>query len=235
MVHETKQMNDGFSVIIPTLWYVEFQSQIELLNSNDLVNEIIVINNDKSKTPSWFANGSYNKVLEIIPHTNLFVNPSWNLGIRASNSKFILLQNDDIVCKNYHHLDNIKEKLETEDCLIGNADSVYTHTEGNLFLEEIEIWRIESGAYAKAIPWGWGCSLFLRKESYKEIPDQIKVWYGDKLLCDRFEQKGKSVYCLHNVDFSLSRMSQTCEDEKFSFKDDEVNLYESHTDEYISE
>ena len=90
------------SVVIPTL-----QKKLEILNnlikmldSDNFVTEIIVIDNS---TKGYIYES--NKVKVIVPKENLFVNPSWNLGVKESKEDIVALLNDDITipenfCKN---------------------------------------------------------------------------------------------------------------------------------------
>ena len=81
------------SVVIPTL-----ERDVETLNNlvstlvNDaMVDEILIIDNS-------LQNYSFNneKVRVIVPQENLFVNPSWNLGVREARNEYVCLANDDI-------------------------------------------------------------------------------------------------------------------------------------------
>ena len=81
------------SVVIPTL-----QKNLELLNNlvktlhNDVfVSEIIIIDNS-TKGYTYESD----KVRVIIPKENLFVNPSWNLGVKEAKEDKIAILNDDI-------------------------------------------------------------------------------------------------------------------------------------------
>ena len=53
------------SVVLPTLWRVEFKEQFELLHNNDAVSEFILINNDTTQTPDWVNSKKYKKLIEV--------------------------------------------------------------------------------------------------------------------------------------------------------------------------
>ena len=81
-----------FSVIIPTmqrspmLWpFVE-----QLCSTND-VDEVLIINNAPARLT--FVN---RKVRVLDQPENLYVNPSWNLGVSIARSKYICIANDDL-------------------------------------------------------------------------------------------------------------------------------------------
>ena len=86
-------MNRNISVIIPTL-----QKSVETLNNlvkelvtDESVKEILIIDNSLK---GYKFNSE--KVRVIIPKENLFVNPSWNLGVKEAKYEYICIANDDI-------------------------------------------------------------------------------------------------------------------------------------------
>jgi hypothetical protein len=40
------------------------------------------------------------------------------------------------------------------------------------------------------MPFGWGCFIFIKKSKYITIPEELKIWYGDRYLFDRIINKG---------------------------------------------
>lgn len=85
-----------FSVIIPTMWRIkEFLSDLHELNSCENVGEIILINNNIEMTPDSFSVQNYSKLIEIKPPKNMYINPSWNLGVRCAKYNKIAIKNDD--------------------------------------------------------------------------------------------------------------------------------------------
>jgi hypothetical protein len=94
-----------FSVILPTMWRVEEIIQdLKQLEQCNFVGEIILINNSIKDTPSDFDVSSFSKIIELIPPSNLYINPSWNLGIRMS--KF------DKVSNNLDQMKNPNRSIE---------------------------------------------------------------------------------------------------------------------------
>ena len=82
------------SVIIPTLqknlsFLINLLSTLERDTS---VDEIIVIDNSLRG-----LNYKSSKLKLIIPEENLFVNPSWNLGVKEAKNELVALLNDDII------------------------------------------------------------------------------------------------------------------------------------------
>ena len=87
---------NGYSVIIPTMWESDkIQMMLDVYEKNYLINEIIIINNNVSKTP----NIEYFKTKILTKNKNIYVNPAWNWGATTSISDNIIIANDDIYYK----------------------------------------------------------------------------------------------------------------------------------------
>lgn len=194
-----------FSVIIPTLWKVNFLEEIKKLNNHSLVGEIIIINNSYKDTPSDLE--MYDKVRMYVPSKNIFVNPAWNIGVKLSKFDLLMIHNDDII-SDYEHLEQIQTKLEKEDCLIGIDPSCYSK---KVDIETPVLFEFTAGDCNvgdwTCVPWGWGCSMYMRKNSYRDL--FCDVWFGDDLLINRFKNQNKNIYAIQNANLSGSKISQS--------------------------
>lgn len=186
-----------FSVIIPTMWRSERTKGLLLsLEQCNKVGEIYLINNNPELTPNYLKDIS--KLTIFSSGKNEYVNPSWNLGVKNCRHSLIALCNDDI---NFNTI--IFDKIKMMDnTLIGIDSSCYKLESFNnkMFLDKSSVRCF-----------GFGCLMFFKKQAYKEIPDQLKIWYGDDYLFDNFE----NVYALHGLPISTT-MSETCGDLKFA-------------------
>ena len=73
-------MDGLFTFVIPTMWrYEPFVKFLTDLLDHDLVHEVIIINNDKPKTPELPDSP---KLRLVDFGGNIYVNPSWNRGVR---------------------------------------------------------------------------------------------------------------------------------------------------------
>ena len=103
------------SAIIPTLWKAkEFTDHlVNVLIEDESVGEIIIIDN----APADFSYDN-EKVVTLRQEENIYVNPSWNLGVEESDyDKFIIL-NDDIIIP-YNFVSQLKKWLTTDRGIIG--------------------------------------------------------------------------------------------------------------------
>lgn len=169
-----------FTVIIPTLWKNKrIFKLIDDLITSEKVGEILIINNDKEKTPDFKSENSKLKI--ITPDKNIYVNPSWNLGVKNSKYDYIALCNDDI---NFNS--NIFSYLKPkDDSLIGLGEGCFKIN----FDEQYQL--VEN----KKLTYGFGCLMFLNKQSYKMIPECLKIFCGDNFL----HKNIKNVYSLRGL------------------------------------
>jgi GT2 family glycosyltransferase len=165
---------DKFSVIVPTIWRSEYT--IELLKKYsecDLVGEIILIDNasDLGKTIN------FDKVLHIKEPTNIFVNPAWNKGVALSKFDNIVISNDDILYDVDYFLNHLKYAINVIDTngFIGMASDNY-NLENNLESPYIDLYG------SKPHTGGWACLFFFKKQKWVNIPDTIKIYYGDNFI-----------------------------------------------------
>ena len=103
------------SAIIPTLWKAkEFTDHlVDVLIEDESVGEIIIIDN----APADFFYDN-EKVVTLRQEENIYVNPSWNLGVEESDyDKFIIL-NDDIIIP-YNFVSQLESMLTPDKGIIG--------------------------------------------------------------------------------------------------------------------
>lgn len=184
----------NLSVIIPTL-----QKDIETLNNlvsrlvvDDVVKEVLII--DNSLKGYSFEN---KKVRVIIPKENLFVNPSWNLGVREAQNEYICLANDDIGIPN-NFCTKVLENFSDDFGVIGMDNAYVTNTRNKDNKVVIDINKVELNdsreVNFKPVKYrthNFGIMMFFKKENYVEIPEDLKIFYGDDWVIYQARKKGK--------------------------------------------
>jgi hypothetical protein len=212
------------TVIIPTLWKCETtQTLLFDLISVDQIDEIIIINNDSTNTPKWDILNNC-KITVINKHQNIFVNPSWNLGVEISKNNSICLLNDDITFdKSIFNL--INEDLLLSVGLIGL--DIYNN-EGEPRIEQIQDW-----------PFAFGCMMFVHKHKYKHIPEQLKIMWGDTFLLINLKRFGLYVLRGSKVSNTISvttgnsdviakyNLHQICAEESNWWNNNQDKIYEN--------
>ena len=198
------------SAIIPTLWKAkEFTDHlVNVLIEDESVGEIIIIDN----APADFSYDN-EKVVMLRQEENIYVNPSWNLGVEESDyDKFIIL-NDDIIIP-YNFVSQLKKWLTTDRGIIGiDAASVIKvddfSSKNITFLDrKIDLKSITNR------DWGFGITLAGHRKSYYKIPETIRIWYGDDYLVQMNNKKGKVNYVIDDVPI-FTKMSTTSGLEEF--------------------
>lgn len=162
-----QHMSD-FSVIIPTLQRAdELSAIVAKCASHPRVLEVLVINNAPAPL-DWDSP----KVRVLQQSENIYVNPAWNLGAREARGKYLAILNDDISFNT-----SIFEKLipwlklpfvgiigPSLQCFSADADR-------GLNLRP-----------TLRLPPGFGTAMFMNAKNYTNIPEQIRVYFGDDWL-----------------------------------------------------
>jgi hypothetical protein len=162
-----------YSVVIPTLWKSNRTKKLlSDLNECEYVDEIIVIDN----TLTDITDNIVDKIRTVSFGENIYVNPAWNTGIKLARNNHIALLNDDINF-NPNIFEVITEDVLNQFGIIGMGEGNYKslNIDGDPILE---IWK------PGVNDWGWGCFIMLNRKYWINIPDNVKIWYGDNIIKD---------------------------------------------------
>ena len=160
------------SVVIPTLQKNKelLINLLKTLDSDSSVDEIILI--DNSLKGLEYSNP---KLRIIIPEENMFVNPSWNLGVREAKNDIVALLNDDIIIPSDFCF-RVAERISPAIGCVGlDIDYIKETHDINISPEYADLSFKETkfrGTY-------WGIAIFFYKSSYSEIPNELKIFCGD--------------------------------------------------------
>lgn len=213
------------SVIIPTL-----QRDVETLNnlvsalvSDEIVDEVLII--DNSLQGYSFDNA---KVRVIVPEENLFVNPSWNLGVREAKNEYVCLANDDIRIAN-NFCTKVLENFSDNFGIVGmnTKDVINTRNEENevvIDINKVEITNSKEVGFrpVKFRTHNFGIMMFFKKENYVEIPEDLKIFYGDDWIIYQANKKGKqSQVCTSQNIYHLGSLS-SCKFVDVAKKEDKI-------------
>ena len=85
---------DKLSIIIPTMQRNTkiLDMLVSQLDKNNIIDEIIIIDNSL-KGYSFDSS----KISVHTPISNMYVNPSWNYGVKLAKSNYIGILNDDLL------------------------------------------------------------------------------------------------------------------------------------------
>ena len=185
----TRKRHPPFSVVIPTLWRpATFIQLLKQLDASEDVLEVVVIDNARDQRPELPV---LDKLKLVDQGANLYVNPSWNLGVTIAKSTAVCLCNDDVLIA-----DNLLGFMRSQSMrrVIGldpwsYSQSVDSPPTPNLML----------GA---DIIHNWGSILFFQRHRYRPIPIHLKIWWGDAWLAQEMGPafKVRSAVCTkHSV------------------------------------
>lgn len=190
----------GFSVIVPTMWkYEPFLGFLKDLVNEYLVREIIIINNDRDKTPNdpilqhkkiglyWFNEG------------NIGVNPAWNFGVRNSNEDLICLMNDDIIFDT-KIFSRLFDKLDESSGVYGLCPGDPIHNQPPVTNGLIDLIQTPV-PYHYSTHFGFGQLMFLHKSNWTPIPDGLKIYWGDNFVYDTHYHKLNNNHIITNMFF----------------------------------
>lgn len=214
-----------YSVIIPTLWLPHyFLNTLRVLCDYSLVDEIIIIDNDKTKTPTDNIL-KHHKIKLLTQESNIYVNPAWNLGVSLCKNEKICILNDDITF-DLHIFDYLNEKLNKSIGIIGldmlgimnenndNSPSWEMLVDNCKFENYISLYAIETRIF------GFGCIMFFHIGSYYEIPKDLLVFCGDDYLVEMNKKMNKQNYVFTGV--------RNCQIYGVSSENTFINLPEHH-------
>ena len=198
------------SAIIPTLWKAkEFTDHlVDVLVEDKSVGEIIII--DNAPTDFFYDN---KKVVTLKQEENIYVNPSWNLGVEESDYDKFIIFNDDIIIP-YNFVSQLENLLTPDKGIIGidkpSVIKVADCSSENITFLDREI-ALKSIVMRE---WGFGIVMAGHKESYHKIPEKLRIWYGDDYLVQMNNEQGKVNYVIDDVPI-FTMMSATSDLEEF--------------------
>jgi len=188
-----------YSIILPTLWKSDRTKRLLVdLQECEYVDEIIIIDNSYD----GYQDTVVGKIRFVSFGGNIYVNPAWNKGIELARNNQIALLNDDINF-NPNIFEVITNDVLNQFGIIGMGEGNYKslNIEGDPILE---VWQ--SGVN----DWGWGCFIMLNKKDWIDIPNDIKIWYGDNIIKD-VNPSPKAVLRNFRVDTEMSTTSDETE------------------------
>lgn len=174
---------------MPTIWIGQrYLEMLPLYEANPLIEEVIVIDNDTTKTDQEIF--KYSKVMHLPQKGNIYVNPAWNLGVRVAKSDVLCFANDDLAI-DLGFLEEGLKYVTSEFGMLGLDSKSIRNTDNVAPLtSELEhmVPKIEPIYTIKPY---FATFFFLHRESYHDIPEEIKIYYGDTFLFEKNKKMGK--------------------------------------------
>lgn len=182
------------SVIIPTMWRANdfFGKMLSMMVDSPYVGEIIIIDNESSRRPTELDLTS--EKIKILDYgENLFFNKSMNVGVENSSFEILCLANDDIV------FDPLIFKVMCDNFDKETMGMIFPHPAYlNRGKENLELIQKLALAEAERPLDGFGCCMFMHKENYVPIPEELVQHFGDVFYFEIMKKNKKKNYFLHN-------------------------------------
>lgn len=180
------------SVIIPTIWRCNRFTipLIESLVKTDIIDEIIIINNNPSNTPSDITKS--NKIKMMDQSENLYFNPSVNIGVSIAKNQICCVCNDDIHVDT-NMFDYISENMAENTGAIFISPACLTGETGKKFPGSVSD-KPMLVAYDKSINHGPGMLFFVNKSHYTPIPEEMIHWWGDVFIHKIMQHRNKDTF-----------------------------------------
>ena len=188
------------SIIIPTLWnYKPFCNFLQYVAELSVVGEIIIIDNNNKEAPAHDVLG-HKKVRHCIMEKNMFVNPSWNIGVELSSHDILCFLSDDVAVdlRVFFEADRFVSKDIGILSFGTNLDLINLHKKEYGKIEKISNLVISGDITIEEGSLGIGSCFFIHKENWIRIPDEFKLYCGDEWQFDMQIQLGRKNYCGRN-------------------------------------
>ena len=207
------------SVIIPTIYKkpLILYKIIELLSSEDVVDEIILISNAECTMSFPYAE----KLKFFEPERNAYVCLSWNFGVSIIQNDYFLIMNDDILFpKNFCEKVLNSEIWDKENTGLIGLDVDFINNYDKTITDDIDIPTLDNDVKLEYKPLDkylktgdWASAFFGKKDSYHDIPDIFNIIYGDNYLLYQNIMRGKINYSVSGVNFNHVHSSSSASKE----------------------
>jgi len=195
-----------YSVVVPTMWRVkdQFVAFLAELCDCDQVGEILLFDNAHTSAPEHGLDHAKIKLFD--SGKNIYVNPAWNRGVELARYDRVCIVNDDVSF-------DLKVFEVLEDQLMADTAGVFGLCPGEPDFDQIPV----TTGSIDIVPWtgqhtyGFGCLMFVNKQTWTPIPDGLEIYFGDNFIFDYYLFQGKTNYLIANMNFK-SGFAQTTSD-----------------------
>jgi GT2 family glycosyltransferase len=190
------------------------------LYEDPAVSEVILINNTEEHNNVTKIN--VNGKLQIhSKNKNLYVNPSWNLGVSVAKESYLGILNDDIIIAEGLFSGLSKVAIENLGVIGASHGSIMGLDKPERFLAtEFHIVGMPERT------WGFGVFMVIYKNHYSQIPEDMKIWCGDDYIYHQNRIAGRQ-NCVLMCPIK-TKMSMTSNNSVFEeIKNNDIEVYNS--------
>lgn len=183
------------SVTVPTMWrFAPFLDFIEQLVKLDIVDDVVIINNDNTRTPVHSVLDNP-KVRLLDFGQNIYVNPAWNVGVHAAKNDVVCILNDDLIF-DLRLFYKIEEFITPDMGVIGL-------NEGHVSLGQTPLTSgsITFEPFTGQNCYGFGELMFIHKKQWQDIPGGLEIGFGEVHIFERLLYTGRQNYFISDMLF----------------------------------
>ena len=190
------QLDEMISIITPTMWKYEnfLHNIVETLNE-PAVDEFIIINNNVSETPESEIL-SHPKIRLYNFFENTFVNPAWNFGVSVAKNNILAFLSDDVEFDSKIFPKTLEFIQSTRNIGLIGVLTRYHHEHAKIYENHLTDGSIDFSS--TFISTTFGALFFMTKESWKPLPDDLKIMHGECLQYNRCHHLRKNNYLAIN-------------------------------------
>ena len=184
------------SVIMPTIWKgKQYKTMLPLFNQHPLIDDIVIIDNkNKDCDTSLFE---LEKISFCVSDKNLYVNKSWNMGVKKAYYNKLCFYSDDVLF-DFKVIDAVYQHISEDTGMIGfSEESILDAYEEQALMgyySDIEV------ATCNVMPYGYASTFFLHKNNYHAIPKEFQIYFGDTFLFHMNKKLGKRNLVVNNFE-----------------------------------
>lgn len=204
-----------FTVVVPTMWkFPPFLKFLEDLVKREEVGEIIIVNNAFNDTP--YAEILHNPKIAVHNFAdNIGVNPAWNYGAYHAKFDKLCILSDDVIF-DLKVFDKLTTFLTPGTFVCAGPERLESTTQIQGLIDFVH--------YVPGVDnWHYGCLMFINKQDWLHIPDQLKIYYGDTWLWETMLLRYNRNYVIRDM-FFFTPQSVTCD---FLPNRENISLYEA--------
>jgi len=186
-------MEKMISVIVPTMWKANyfFFNMLQILEASDYVKEVIIIDNNPNECPKEEIQ-KFSKITLFTAGKNLYFNRAINVGVELSSEEILCFLNDDVIF-DMKVLEFVSKNIQKEHGMISPHPKYFNRINENQ--ELIKVLKLEP---TKKELDGFGCTMFVLRENFVRIPQEIVFHWGDVFMYRMHEKLGRVNQTLHN-------------------------------------
>ena len=187
---------------------------------------------DNGSEPSYEMSAQKYTIRYQREQKNIFVNPAWNKIFKCENCTYLTLLNNDCLILSSNYFKDVLDHMQKNDigitsCKTKNIVQLNkTLKTNNFFYIHKENKKLKFIAKARRQGWLMTLNLNKYKQMDSQIPDYLKLWYGDDWIWGQFIQN-EAKYGVYNNRYAIHIRSSTISSDRLKLivENDNVNLH----------